>query len=110
MRNKNVMKQDLQTIYTDMMEARTYCQRILEVLHSLSVSETETETNLDIVFLITAMPNSKYLKEELANIKGILRRLHYKNILPLEAYHLISEWYFQLGEALLCFNEEQILS
>ncbi len=108
MRNKNVMKQDLQTIYTDMMEARTYCQRILEVLHSLSFSKTET--NIDIAFLITGIPNSKYLKEELANIKGILRRLHAKNISSLEAYHLISEWYFQLGEALLCFNEEQILS
>lgn len=108
MQNENVMKQDLQNIYKEMMEARTYCQRILEVVHSLN--NTEKGQKINIAFLITGMPHSNYLKDQLANIKGILRRLNSNDISALEAYHFISIWYFQLDQALLCFNEEQLFT
>ena len=100
---KNPIKEQLESFYDELTEARKYCQLLMRVLSSLN---NDSDIEYEIKMLIQKIPNFNFLKKQTDFIKENLKRVSSKELPP--AARVIQGIYLQIIETMTVINPGQL--
>lgn len=102
---KNPIKEQLESFYDELTEARKYCQLLMRVLSSLN---NDSDIEYEIKMLIQKIPNFNFLKKQTDFIKENLKRVSSKELPPEEAERVIQGIYLQIIDTMIVINPGQL--